>query len=83
MELELSRLKAEAEALVKKAEAIKPDLIAAIQAFSDKALASKLAESMSPLAILGGQSVVDVVCNLLKGSGLENVVKNIGFGPKK
>lgn len=83
MELELSRLKAEAEALVKKAEAIKPDLIAAIQAFSDKALASKLAESMSPLAILGGQSVVDVVCNLLKGSGLENVVKNVGLGPKK
>ncbi len=83
LELRLDELKAEAEALVKKAEAIKPDLIAAMQSFSDKHLAAQLAESMSPLAILGGQSVVDVVSNLLKGSGLENAVKSIGFGPKK
>lgn len=83
LELRLEELRAEADALVKKAEAIKPDLVAAIQAFSDKHLASQLAESMSPLAILGGQSVVDVVCKLLAGSGLENVVKSIGFGQKK
>jgi len=84
MEQRIRELKAEAEALVTKAEAIKPDLIAAIQSFSDKELASRMAESMAPLAILGGRSVSDVVANLLKGTGVEYVLKNLtAAGEKK
>lgn len=70
----LAELKGEVEAVVDKAGAISPNLIAAIQAFSDKALAEKMAESMAPLAILGGNSVADVLAQLLKGTVLERVL---------
>lgn len=75
LEQDIVRLKASVEAVVNKAEAVSPDLIAALQAFSDKALAEKMAESMAPLAILGGKSVAEVFSNLLKGTSLENVIK--------
>lgn len=71
---QLEQLKAEVEAVVNKAEAVSPELIAALQAFSDKALAEKMAESMAPLAILGGKSVADVFSQLLQGTVLEKVL---------
>lgn len=71
---EMMRIKAEVEAVVAKAEAVSPDLIAALQAFSDKALAEKMAQSMAPLAILGGSSVADVLSKLLKGTVIEKVL---------
>lgn len=71
---QIENLKAEVDAVVKKAEAISPEFISALQSFSDKALAEKMAESMSPLAILGGKSVSDVLSQLLKGTVLENVL---------
>ncbi len=37
-------------------------------------LAEKMAESMAPLAILGGKSVADVLGQLLRGTQLENVL---------
>jgi len=74
MEQRISNLRAEVEAMVAKAEAISPDLIAALQAFGDKALAERMAESMAPLAILGGRSVAEVLSGLLKGTKLENVL---------
>lgn len=70
----LLQLKSEVEATVAKAQAISPDLIAALQAFSDRALAEKVAVSMSPLAILGGKSVAEVFSNLLKGTALGNAL---------
>jgi len=72
---ELKRLKAEVDAVVSKAQAVSPDLIAALQAFSDRALAEKVAQSMSPLSILGGKSVAEVFSNMLKGTSLEYVMK--------
>jgi major vault protein len=71
---ELQKLTAEVEAVVSKAGAVSPDLIAALQAFGDKALAEKMAESMAPLAILGGKSIAEVFANLLKGTQLGNVL---------
>ncbi|TAG86168.1 MAG: hypothetical protein EAZ20_13325 [Bacteroidetes bacterium] len=71
---EILRIKAEVEAVVAKANAVSPDLIAALQAFSDKALAEKMAQSMAPLAILGGNSVADVLSKLLKGTVVEKVL---------
>lgn len=66
-------LRAEVEAVVQKAEAIHPDFIAALQAFGDKALAERMAESMAPLAILGGKSVAEVLNQLLRGTRLEGL----------
>ncbi|MCP4134974.1 MAG: hypothetical protein GY754_28630 [bacterium] len=70
----IEELKAEVEAVVNKAQAISPQLIAALQAFSDRSLAESMAESMAPLAILGGKSVADVFSQLLKGTVLEKVI---------
>jgi len=76
--VELEYLKAEVAALASKAEAITPEFIAALQAFGDKDLLLKMAESMAPLSILGGKSVSEVFANLLKGTKLEGVFLNVG-----
>jgi len=75
MKHRMQELNAEVQAVVDKAGAISPELIAALQAFSDKALAEKMAESMAPLAILGGDSVADVFGQLVKGTILERVLQ--------
>ncbi|MBF2054574.1 MAG: hypothetical protein IGS03_14105 [Candidatus Sericytochromatia bacterium] len=74
LEQRLAELQAEVAAVVAKAEAISPDLIAALQAFGDKALAERMAESMAPLAILGGTSVADVLHQLLRGTRLQDLM---------
>lgn len=83
----MAELKGEVEAVVAKASAISPDLVAALQAFSDRALAEKVATSMAPLSILGGKSVAEVFANMLKGTVLGNTLGNVkeqleegGFG---
>lgn len=76
LEQKLLLIQAEVEAVVHKAEAINPDFIAALQAFGDKALAEKMAESMAPLAILGGKSVSEVLNNLLRGTKLEGLASS-------
>lgn len=48
----LEEFKAEVDAVVSKAQAVSPDLVAALQAFGDRALAEKMAETMAPLAII-------------------------------
>lgn len=73
--LRLDELKAEVAGVVDRANAVSPDLVAALQAFGDKALAEKMAESMAPLAILGGKSIAEVFAQLLKGTSLEGVLK--------
>jgi major vault protein len=74
----LVELSAEVAAVVEKAKAVSPDLVAAIGAFGDKALTEKLVEAMSPLAILGGTSVTDVVKKLLDGTKLAQYVHSNG-----
>jgi major vault protein len=73
----LEELKAEVDAVVNKANAVSPQLISALQSFSDRALAGKMAESMAPLAILGGKSIAEVFSNLLKGTVLEKVITQV------
>jgi major vault protein len=74
-EVRLLELKAEVEAVVAKAAAISPDLIAAINAFGERALIEKISESMAPMAILGGTSVTDVVKKLLEGTKLAQYIQ--------
>ena len=70
----LKELQAEVAAVADKARAVSPDLIAAMQAFGDKALAEKMATSMAPLAILGGESVSEVLARLLRGTPLARLL---------
>jgi len=76
--LRAKELESEIRAITEKAKAITPDLISALQSFSDKEVLQKVAESMAPLAILGGESVADVFSKMLKGTKLEGVFLNIG-----
>lgn len=78
--LKLQELDADTKNLAERTQAVTPDLIAAMQRFSDSALVEKMAQSMSPLAILGGNSIADVLNNLLKGTGLEKLTSSIGLG---
>ncbi|MFC1850046.1 hypothetical protein ACFL27_07635 [candidate division CSSED10-310 bacterium] len=71
----LEELNAEVKAVVDKANAVSPQLVAALQAFSDKALAAEMAKSMAPLAILGGKSIADILAQLLKGTVLEDAIQ--------
>jgi major vault protein len=75
MDQQIAKIQAEVQAVVSKAQAVSPDLIAALQAFGDKALAQKMADTMAPLSILGGKSIADVFANLLKGTSLEKVLR--------
>ncbi|MBK9754311.1 MAG: hypothetical protein IPO88_12535 [Nannocystis sp.] len=75
LEQKLRELAAEVSAVAEKAHAVSPDLIAALQAFGDKALAGKMAESMAPLAILGGESVSEVLSRLLRGTPLARLLE--------
>ena len=71
----LKEVEAEVAAVRSKAEAVSPDLIAALQAFGDKALAEKMAQSMAPLSIIGGKSLVEVFGKLLEGSPIAKVLQ--------
>ncbi len=71
----IEELNAHVKAVVDKATAVSPDLIAALQAFADKSLAEKMADTMAPLAIIGGKSIADVFAQLLKDTPLEEVIK--------
>jgi major vault protein len=72
--LRLRELQAEVAAVAEKARAVSPDLVAALTAFGDRALAEKMAQSMAPLAILGGESVSEVLARLLRGTTLAKVL---------
>lgn len=74
LQQQLEELRASVAATVEQAQAVSPQFIAAMQAFADKALAERLAASMAPLAILGGNSVADVFSQLVKGTILERVL---------
>jgi major vault protein len=82
--LELAKLQAQVQATVDKAKAIDPAFVAALQAFGDKELAAKLAETMAPLAILGGgkKSVAEIFAELLKGTVLGGQLGALAKGEK-
>ena len=75
LQQKIEAIRAEVAAVVEKAQAVSPGLISALQAFADKNLAEKMAETMAPLAIIGGNSISDVFSRLLKGTVLENILK--------
>ena len=70
--LELEKLTAQVQAVVDKAKAISPDLIAALSTFGERAMVEKVAEAMAPLSIISGgkKSVIEIVQEMLKGTPL-------------
>ncbi|RLB54826.1 MAG: hypothetical protein DRJ42_08055 [Deltaproteobacteria bacterium] len=63
--LEKQRLDAQAAAFRSQMEAMTPELIATLKTLGNQALARDLSKHLSPLAILGGESVADVAERLL------------------
>jgi major vault protein len=78
--LKLQEAAEDVKNLVEKTKAVTPDLIAALTRFSDMALAEKMADSMAPMALLGGKSVAEVLGKLLQGTGLEKLATGIALG---
>ena len=64
-ELEQRRLRAHVEAFEKQMGALQPELIATLKALGNTQLVGALSKNLGPLAILGGESVADVVGRLL------------------
>lgn len=64
-EVERRRLEARAAAFRAEMEAIAPELIATLKSVAGQKLAGELTRNLSPLAILGGDSVADVASRLL------------------
>jgi len=83
LEQRIKEKDAETNALKQKAEAISPQLIAALQNLADKGMLEKVAQAMSPLAIVNDQSIADTVQKLFKGTALEEVAKGIVFSLNK
>lgn len=82
-ELELKKIEAQVEGLVKKAAAVSPDLIAALNAFGERAMIESISKSMAPLSILGGDSVVNVLKGLLEGTALAKHLEPVTNGAAK
>jgi major vault protein len=73
--IELEKLSQETKEIVERAGAVDDKLIAALQAFGDKALLEKTAEAMAPLAIFRNSGVMETLAGLLKGTALSDVLK--------
>jgi len=78
--LEIKKIEAQVQALVDKAKAVSPDLIAALNAFGERAMVEQVAKSMAPLAILGGDSVVEVLKKLVEGTALSKYLEPVTNG---
>jgi major vault protein len=78
-QLKLKEIEAQVQAVVDKAKAISPDLIAALQQFGERAMVEKVAESMAPLSILTGgrKSVLEALQELVKGTALATQLQSV------
>lgn len=66
-EVDRELLNAKVEAFKQQMSAIAPELITTLKVLGDQHLTAELTRNLSPLAILGGESVAGVVERLLKG----------------
>lgn len=67
LELDLRRQEAAVTAFKEQMQALAPDLITTLKVLGEQQMAAELTRNLSPLAILGGGSVAEVVERLLKG----------------
>ncbi len=78
-EVERKMLEARVAAFRDQMAALAPELVATLKTLGHQQLAAELAKSASPLAILGGESVTDVVERLLGALpiGADSTLKNL------
>lgn len=79
-EIEKARQDAYAETVAKIMASIGPDLVAAMNAKTNAEMTKAIATSISPYALAGdNESVSDVVNKLLRGTSLEDIVKDVNL----
>ena len=77
-ELEAAKQQAYAETIKTIMESISEDLVAAITTGAESEMVSSVAKSLSPYVLAGrGESPVDVVNKLIRGTTLEETLKNV------
>lgn len=81
--LEITKQQAYAETVKEIMNSISPDFIAAITSKSNAELLEIVAGAMSPYAIANGESVVDTTNKLIRGTGLEEVIKGVNLNLDK
>ena len=74
--IEESKQAAYAKTVVEMLGAIQPGLIEAIQGQTNADLANGIASSVAPYAIAGGHDISEVVAQMLRGTTVEDVLKN-------
>ena len=79
--IEKAKQDAYAASVVKIMEAVQPGLIEAINANTQGELVNGIGSAISPYAMANGESVADTISTLLRGSKLEEALKN--FMPPK
>lgn len=77
---ELEKVAAEVEAVCKKFEAGKGSFAEAILALSRDEIIVKVAEATKVQRLIGGDSVVDAIRSILKGTPLEKIAERLGSG---
>jgi len=77
LEQGIKEKEAESAALKMRAEAISPQLIATLANLADKGMLEKIMQAVSPMAIVNGESIVDTMQKMLKGSVLEDMTIGI------
>ena len=85
VKVDIKTLNAKVAAFKDEMGAIQPELITTLKVLGNQHLAAELAKNLSPLAILGGASIVDVLERLLKSlpigtnaEGLTEAVRGLG-----
>lgn len=74
--IEEDKQKAYAATVVEMLRAIQPGLIEAIQGSTNAELANGIGQAVAPYAIAGGQDISTVVSQMLRGTTMEDVLKN-------
>ena len=74
--IEEAKQAAYAKTVVEMLGAIQPGLIEALQGQTNADLANGIASSVAPYAIAGGQDISEVVAQMLRGTTVEDVLKN-------
>lgn len=74
--IEEAKQKAYAATVVEMLGAIQPGLIEAIQGSTNAELANGIGQAVAPYAIAGGQDISTVVSQMLRGTTMEDVLKN-------
>lgn len=77
-ELEIEKERSYSENIVNIISSISPDLSAALTHRSNEEILTAIANAVSPYAMANEESVAKTVSTLLRGTGLENILNNVG-----